>query len=322
MLPYPEPDNALLGDWQAITVALRDCLPVDQVILRRAFPTTLEVIAAAPDAPLAIGERIHRDGTSFCDVLLQRGAALAIGDAAADASLAGADEYHRGLRAYLGEALRWPDGELFGTLALLSRDPLPGATAGTEQRLLAQFARAICSDLALLHERERSHHAATHDPLTGLPNARLFADLARQQLRQAKRSGESLWMVLWSLDAYGALVTEWGEAQGETTLRMAAERARACTRQSDVLAHLDGCEFAVLLAGANEFIAGAVADRVRRNMHPLRPYPDRGDRPLTISCGLSPAATADTFEDWLARARSARDDAREAGGDQASTRLA
>lgn len=57
-----------------------------------------------------------------------------------------------GLRYHLGLPLRWPDGELFGTLAIY--DSHPNAHASSHQALLAEFAHELEQELVILQQQQ------------------------------------------------------------------------------------------------------------------------------------------------------------------------
>jgi diguanylate cyclase (GGDEF)-like protein len=313
---YPRPDPGLTRRWQATTEVLRENTHSQRALLRAAYPTTLEVIAAAADgdAPL-IGTRSHRDGSHYCDEVLRRRAPFCVGDAAQDVQWDGSEERRAGLLSYCGSPLLWPDDEAFGTLAFLDKTPLCDQQLGRGRRLLETLAAGINAQLALLYRNQQQHYENTHDALTGLANRQLFLDLAEHQLQRHKRSTEQLWLLLWSIDDYEALRNDLGSGEADVLLRTSVERARGCIRQSDVFARLDENCFALLISEANEFVASAVADRVRRNVRRIQPGTQISAE-LTLSCGMSPHGGDESLERWLKRAEAAMQAAHIAGGNQ------
>ncbi len=91
------------------------------------------------------------------------------------------------------------------------------------------------------------HHLAYHDPLTGLPNRRLFYDRLENALRQAHRSRRKLAVLLLDLDRFKAVNDTLGHDQGDLLLKEVGARLSLCLREGDTLARLGGDEFVLLL---------------------------------------------------------------------------
>jgi diguanylate cyclase (GGDEF)-like protein/PAS domain S-box-containing protein len=103
---------------------------------------------------------------------------------------------------------------------------------------------------------------AFHDGLTGLANRALFRDRLDHALAQGARTRRSLAVLLVDLDGFKQVNDSLGHGAGDQLLEQVAERFAAVTRPGDTLARLGGDEFALLLEGANERTATAVAQRL------------------------------------------------------------
>lgn len=314
-MSHPQPDDAILREWQAIVETLLENLPVDVALLRRADGGSLEIAAAAPDTPsYSVGDRAPRDGGHFCDVILEDNEMLDVINSADDNRWQETSESRDGYANYIGALLHWPDGDAYGTLAVMNSNVLSKTDADRARRLLQRLVVGANAQLGMLVRRKEGHYEATHDALTGLPNRQLFNDLASMQMKVAARNGAALWVVLWSIDEFREMAESQGRENLTVMLAKVSERARSCIRQSDVLARIGDNQFAFMLAGANEFVANAVADRLRRNLASLKPSSEQGAKHVTSSCGMTPYHDKESLDDWLARARTAMDDAKSAGG--------
>ncbi|MFT7289407.1 MAG: diguanylate cyclase (GGDEF)-like protein, partial [Halieaceae bacterium] len=316
-MPYPRPDERTLHEWQTIGRLLRDQSGADQMLLRVAYPTSLDILIASPEGalPYAAGERAHRDGSHLCEAVLEKGDLLQIPDIAAEARWDASPERRAGIGAYLGALLKWPDGELFGTFAILFREAISEERCASLLPLLQTLATTVELRLALLYREEQAHYDATHDALTGLANETLFNELADYQIKHARRSGVELWMLAWEIDDYAQLQTSLGIEASDDLLRAATERAKSCIRQSDVIARIGDNLFTALVGAANEFVASAVADRIQRNTRRLKARTE--DRSgITLSVGTSPWTSGEPMDVWRARTLEAMHQARQGGGDQ------
>jgi diguanylate cyclase (GGDEF)-like protein/PAS domain S-box-containing protein len=91
--------------------------------------------------------------------------------------------------------------------------------------------------------------AARHDPLTGLPNRRLFGELLQRQMTQAARLPKPNYAVLFiDLDGFKLVNDSLGHLVGDKFLQGIAQRLESRLRPGDVLARLGGDEFSVLIS--------------------------------------------------------------------------
>jgi len=93
----------------------------------------------------------------------------------------------------------------------------------------------------------RVEHLATHDPLTDLPNRRMFGGLLDHAIETAYRHGRRLAVLFVDLDGFKAINDSLGHEAGDALLIETAARFREILRASDVVARLGGDEFVVLL---------------------------------------------------------------------------
>jgi diguanylate cyclase (GGDEF)-like protein len=94
---------------------------------------------------------------------------------------------------------------------------------------------------------EEDHHAALHDPLTGLPNRALFRDRLDHGLAQAMRHGWALAVMFVDLDDFKTINDSHGHDAGDTVLRTIADRLLENTRNDDTVSRHGGDEFLYLL---------------------------------------------------------------------------
>jgi diguanylate cyclase (GGDEF)-like protein len=114
---------------------------------------------------------------------------------------------------------------------------------------------------------ERSlRYQALHDPLTDLPNRRLFeAELARAL------PPESLLAVLFiDLDGFKQVNDTYGHDVGDDLLVQVSQRMQFCLRETDTLARIGGDEFTVLLDPVESLSeAMQVAERIISVIQPV-----------------------------------------------------
>ena len=100
-------------------------------------------------------------------------------------------------------------------------------------------------------ERKRAEdelwRAANHDPLTGLPNRKLFQEQLEQALVEAETKGTSVTLLLLDLDGLKQVNETLGHDAGDAILCKTASQLSEALRPCDMVARLAGDEFALLL---------------------------------------------------------------------------
>lgn len=156
------------------------------------------------------------------------------------------------------------------------------------------------------HSEEMIHHLAYHDPLTDLPNRRMYIQHLNREIRQAKRFHSQLAVLFLDMDRFKDVNDSFGHETGDMLLIEAAKRLGECIKPGDLVARLGGDEFTILLnqlTDAQE--AAAVAEAIIQRMQ--QPIVIRGQE-LNLSCSIGISLfpkDGDQAEDLLKRADTA-----------------
>ena len=114
---------------------------------------------------------------------------------------------------------------------------------GRIHRHIAQF-----SDITEQKEKDSLiKWQANYDPLTNLPNRRLFNDRLGQAIKMSHRTDFPLALLYIDLDHFKEINDTLGHAHGDSLLIEAAKRISACVREADTVSRLGGDEFTVIL---------------------------------------------------------------------------
>ena len=165
-------------------------------------------------------------------------------------------EFYRQMWKTLDETGQWQgevwdrrkDGELIAKWLTIST--IYDEAGSVHQRV------ALFSDITQKKQSdEMLWRQANFDPLTQLPNRRMFREQLEQQIRKTHRSGASLALFFIDLDRFKEINDTLGHHVGDELLVEAAKRIMSCVRESDTVARLGGDEFTVIL--------GELSDRAR-----------------------------------------------------------
>ncbi|HLO96553.1 MAG TPA: EAL domain-containing protein [Burkholderiaceae bacterium] len=94
---------------------------------------------------------------------------------------------------------------------------------------------------------ERIHSLSFSDPLTGLPNRRLFMDRLQQAMIGCQRHHRLGALLYVDLDDFKTVNETLGHDQGDLLLKEVARRLGQCVQEGDTAARLGGDEFAIVL---------------------------------------------------------------------------
>lgn len=167
---------------------------------------------------------------------------------------------------------------------------------GSVQRRVALF-----SDIS---EKKKSDELiwfqANYDPLTKLPNRRLFVDRLQQELIKAQRDQLSIGLLFIDLDRFKEVNDGLGHSMGDELLTKVANRISMCVRKSDTVARLGGDEFTVIVT---ELKDNTDIDKIAKNILTALGQPftlGANQTYVTGSIGIALSPTdADNFEDLI-----------------------
>ncbi len=124
-----------------------------------------------------------------------------------------------------------------------------------------------------------------HDSLTGLYNHRVFYQRSGLLLRQARRDGCSVAVLLGDVDHFKQFNDSHGHLAGDDALRQVAEAlSKSARRPLDLAARVGGEEFALLLYNISAEDALARAEAIRNS---IRGLSLADNRRVTISIGVA-----------------------------------
>ncbi|MDU4942246.1 MAG: sensor domain-containing diguanylate cyclase [Mixta calida] len=171
-----------------------------------------------------------------------------------------------------------------------------------------QIKRALLSGIGLLHNKIGQLKSEVQtDPLTQLLNRRGLHAV----LEYFSTTRQPFAVLALDIDHFKRVNDTWGHDVGDRVIQQTARQLKSCARQTDVVCRSGGEEFLMILPGADEGTALALAERVRAatQQHAIEPV---GEVTLSVgvSCWLS---DSETLEESFRRADEALYRAKRAG---------
>ncbi|MFZ3587785.1 diguanylate cyclase domain-containing protein [Bacillus sp. DJP31] len=131
---------------------------------------------------------------------------------------------------------------------------------------------------------EELRRLAFHDPLTGLPNRRLFTDTLILELEKVKESNEHLTIFYLDLDNLKQINDQLGHNIGDLLLIQFGERLQQFISERDMICRMGGDEFIILSPSLSAKEAGQLyAKKIIQSLEtPLRV----GELEITVTTSI------------------------------------
>ncbi|WP_442598827.1 EAL domain-containing protein [Neobacillus sp. D3-1R] len=173
---------------------------------------------------------------------------------------------------------------VLGTFAIYFNQPaLP-----TEAELKLIEKATYLAKLAILHYKAEDtiNHMAYHDPLTGLPNRRLFKKRFEHTLEEIAGKRIEASLLFLDLDRFKVINDSLGHSIGDLLLQKVANRLKYSLRRKDFIGRQGGDEFLILLEESTKEETEFVAKRILKALS--RPFRLKGHEVvITPSIGIS-----------------------------------
>ncbi|MDH5189997.1 MAG: GGDEF domain-containing protein [Gammaproteobacteria bacterium] len=122
--------------------------------------------------------------------------------------------------------------------------------------------RFVALSEEIIEETKLLEHQALHDSLTKLPNRSLFNDRFDIALKDAKREGHEMSVMILDLDKFKEINDILGHHIGDEVLKEVSIRFAKTLRATDTVARFGGDEFAILLTNSNREQTERVAKKL------------------------------------------------------------
>lgn len=301
-VPHPQVRGALLRQWQSMLDILAEFMEVPVALIMHLDRDELSVYVKnnSPQNPYSIGDTEKCiDSGLYCEHVIQHNQRLFVADARNDINWQNNPDLELNLLNYLGYPLRWPNGDIFGTMCVL--DTQPHFYSEKQERLMLQMRDMVETNLELLEKNlelenlsKNLQYLANTDELTGIWNRRAFIAESNKELQRAQRTGHQVCLLMMDIDNFKHINDVFGHEIGDEVLQLFTQGIQATKRGYDIFGRIGGEEFAMLLPETRRGEAIELAERIRLKVSNIFFHKQHTDIRITVSIGVYELARNDT----------------------------
>lgn len=150
--PKPDISPQTLAKWQRVVDLISELADVPAALIMSTVAQrhSVYVANASETNPYSVGQSFQLNEKLYCYGVFQNDDELLVEDAASEPRWQDNQDLEYGMSFYVGLPLKWPDGEVFGTVCVL--DKRRNRRALMFRKGLREFCRVMEDDLALLVE--------------------------------------------------------------------------------------------------------------------------------------------------------------------------
>jgi len=200
----------------------------------------------------------------------------------------------------------------YGALIVESKDA--GTYSDADARLLQKLADTTSWSLEILSLTDVATNFVATDEVTGVATRRHFLDRVQEEVQRSSDFGSELAVVMIAIDNVQELAARHGTDSVDAVLQTIGRLIKASVRPYDVVGRIDVNRFGILLVRTTTNEASLWSEKLRKNVASHIVNVDGKSFSVTISVGVSGAATEVTDMVLLENADRVLKKAVEAGG--------
>tara|TARA_B110000483_G_C18132215_1_gene518096 strand:- start:467 stop:1459 length:993 start_codon:yes stop_codon:yes gene_type:complete len=181
---------------------------------------------------------------SYSETIIGTNSSLYIKDATSIPLWENNFDLRSGYKSIIGVPIEWPSHETFGTLELLSNQPLE--LSRIQQALIGEFQVSILGDLRQLHLESQLEFFTTIDPLTQVSTRRTIQDQLEFEFMRARRTRSPFAIGFIHLTNLKDINRDQGNPVGDATLEDVATAVVETSRATDSLGRWSDAHFLLI----------------------------------------------------------------------------
>jgi len=270
--------------WQQLAANSAELLQAERASLLVMDDKSGKFKIAASVGMTAEGTNENDPGRRVAHTIFEKGRTALVPDALKAGLQDNVDERGYRTRSFISSPIVLGEKKI-GVLSFTDK-----ATATAFNAKDLEMVEAIAPQIAVAIDREELRAKAGEfeqlsvtDALTGLLNRRYIEQRLDEEVKRSGRHGYPMSFLLLDVDHFKSYNDTYGHPAGDVALKLVADVIKDTLRGADVAARFGGEEFAILLPQTVDEEAGAIAERVRRNIEATE-FPHRE---VTVSIGVA-----------------------------------
>lgn len=176
----PAIPEVTLSKWQRVVDLISEMAGVPAALIMKTDPPRHAVFVTSlhPENPYQTGQTFELNEKLYCFGVFRKDGELCVEDAHDDPAWDDNQDLDDDMSFYVGLPLKWPDGEIFGTICMLDRRR--NAQALAFRSGLRAFCGVVENDLALLMEVERRKQVQAELRVELASRAKAIAERTRE----------------------------------------------------------------------------------------------------------------------------------------------
>lgn len=228
-----------------------------------------------------VKDTVIRPGERIAGVAVAEGRALKVDNIEYDKEFRRRNRAGYQGRAFMSVPLKF-EQKVLGVLNVSDKTGKPQPFTELDLKILKAIARQSAAALVNANLYEELEILAVTDPVTQLPNHRLFMRAVSEEIERQKRFGATFSILMIDVDDFKTYNDSFGHNEGDEFLRKLGGLMTGALRSIDKVCRYGGDEFIALLPGAAIAQAALVAERLRRAVEEAS-----FKRAMTVSIGAA-----------------------------------
>lgn len=263
----PDIEPHIQDKWQQIINLIANVFNVPAGLIMKITKEHMEVFLKSTnkDNPYDTNGKDQLGHGLYCETVIGTDKPLEIKDALKNKKWQNNPDVAINMTAYFGMPIKWHDGEVFGTICILSDDSIP--LTNKHREIFELFRNAIEADLYNLELIKHLEKVAQIDVLTSVPNRRHILEQLDIAYHAYQRDNIPFCLIMIDIDNFKHINDQYGHDKGDDVLKTLTDIFTKRLRKTDVIGRLGGDEFLIIMRHTEEKNAKEVIASISKSFN-------------------------------------------------------
>jgi len=245
-------DDELIDKWQHIINLVTDLTHVSSSLVVKITKEEMEIMlkSSNDENPFEIGEAKALGQGTYCETAIADNIPLIVKNASLSDIWQQTVEETKGMLAYFGLPIKWPDQSFYGTLCIL--DTSQQEFDQVLYELMKSLVQSMEKDLKLLMKEKEIEFFAMYDAMINIYNRRKLEEILSSEFDRSKRYSHIYSVAIMDVDKFKLVNDQYGHDIGDLVLISFAEAIKSRVRTVDYFGRWGGDEFLLICPNTDE----------------------------------------------------------------------